>query len=416
MAIRRSNWTLWTGSSTPTKNYTVIWWFMEPDGTIVEERQYQYTPVNVTQDDFNKAYRDAANLYNTDATFRQVVNSNRTNTNWWANGVWGNYNPILDWSRGAATITPLSTSDVLWARYQAAVNSGNSNLADAYKALNKENTAYNRVANQIADYYGALAQDVAKREQWLADAKYAVANKLFDDMASQKDYVWWLYWPEGSLTTAINKYYDDMWDYLASEAGREMAYADALWVQSWASLWMMRAQRNQAYNEAFQKSIQVMQAELEAKQSIAQNLITFMTNLRQEYWNTANTYIISQYQRANDLLNAISESIAQSSSNIAAAKLSVGKGSSSSDDEEDSSVFPSKWTTQQKLTWLKNKWYYYWYWLDKDKDWNIVTYSKDGKSEVLISADDLTKAGTSAQQVFDTVLTKPESTWTGNAQ
>lgn len=416
MAIRRSNWTLWTGSSTPTKNYTVIWWFMEPDGTIVEERQYQYTPVNVTQDDFNKAYRDAANLYNTDATFRQVVNSNRTNTNWWANGVWGNYNPILDWSRGAATITPLSTSDVLWARYQAAVNSGNSNLADAYKALNKENTAYNRVANQIADYYGALAQDVAKREQWLADAKYAVANKLFDDMASQKDYVWWLYWPEGSLTTAINKYYDDMWDYLASEAGREMAYADALWVQSWASLWMMRAQRNQAYNEAFQKSIQVMQAELEAKQSIAQNLITFMTNLRQEYWNTANTYIISQYQRANDLLNAISESIAQSSSNIAAAKLSVGKGSSSSDDEEDSSVFPSKWTTQQKLTWLKNKWYYYWYWLDKDKDWNIVTYSKDGKSEVLISADDLTKAGTSAQQVFDTVLTKPESTWTGDAQ
>jgi hypothetical protein len=46
---------------------------------------------------------------------------------------------------------------------------------------------------------------------------------------------------------------------------------------------MMRAQRNQAYNEAFQKSLQIMATELEAKQSIAQNLITFMTNLRKEY-------------------------------------------------------------------------------------------------------------------------------------
>lgn len=330
MAIRRSNWTLWTGSSTPTKNYTVIWWFMEPDGTIVEERQYQYTPVNVTQDDFNRAYRDAVDLYDTDATFRQVVNSNRANTNWWANGVWGNYNPILDGSRGAATITPLSTSDVLWARYQAAVNSGNTNLANAYKTLNKENTSYNKVANQIADYYGALADSVSRREQGLADAKYAVANKLFDDMASQKDYVWWLYWPEGTLTTAINKYYDDMWDYLASEAGREMAYADAMWVQSWASLWMMRAQRNQAYNEAFQKSLQIMATELEAKQSIAQNLITFMTNLRKEYWDTANDYIISQYERANDLLNAIEENIAKTSAQLQAYRFSWGGGWSSS--------------------------------------------------------------------------------------
>jgi hypothetical protein len=56
--------------------------------------------------------------------------------------------------------------------------------------LNKENTSYNKVANQIADYYSTLADSVSRREQGLADAKYAVANKLFDDMASQKDYVW----------------------------------------------------------------------------------------------------------------------------------------------------------------------------------------------------------------------------------
>lgn len=394
MAIKRSNWILWVSSVTPTVNwswrYVVVWWYMDPNGNIVEETQW-------------------------------VPGAASTNTTSSNNGGSGMIKWVASWiSRQASNIvSPMSTSDVLWTRYQAAYNNWDFNLANAYKALNTENTAYNKVANQIADYYNVLAQDVAKREQWLADAKYAVANKLFNDMASQKDYVRWLYWPNGSLTKAINTYYDDMGDYLASEAGREMAYADAQWIQSWASIWMMRAQRNQAYNEAFQKSIQVMQAELEAKQAIAQNLITFMTNLRQEYWTTANTYIISQYQRANDLLNAISESIAQSSANIQAAKLGIGKSSKSSDDDddEDDTKFPTNGTTQQKITWLKNQWYYYWYGLDKDKDGNIVTYSKDGKTEVLISADDLSKAGTSAQQVFDTTLAKPEGwAWTGDAK
>ena len=43
-------------------------------------------------------------------------------------------------------------------------------------------------------------------------------------MASQKDYVYGLYGPDGTFTKEINTYYDDMGDYLASEAGREMAY------------------------------------------------------------------------------------------------------------------------------------------------------------------------------------------------
>lgn len=407
MAIRRSNWTLWTSSATPTKNYTVIWWYMEPDGTIVEEKIYAND-----QAEFDDALKQAIELYNTDPAFKQAVDgtrasigsSNRTtttlkNSGWRANGKGGNYNPILGGNSWAATITPLSTSEVLNARYQAARNAGNTNLAEAYKTLNKENNAYNRVANQIADYYNTLAQNVAAREEGLAAEKRTLANKLFDDMASQKDYVWGLYWPEGTLTKAINTYYDDMGDYLASEAGREMAYADALWVQSWASLWMMRAQRNQAYNEAFQKSLQVMQNELEAKQSIAQNLITFMTNLRQEYWNTANTYIISQYQRANDLLNTIEESIASTSANIAAARLAWTKGSSSNKNTE------TKWedlTTIQKVQKLKEWWYYFWHWLDKNGSWDIITYTKEGKPETLISADELSKAGYAwAQQVFD---------------
>lgn len=355
MAIRRSNWILTPASTTPTVNswwgrYVVIWWYMDPSGKIIEETQWvPDTTISTT-------------------TSTMIPHS---------------WTPTLQWTTSGTTkvaqvpygsngvVSPMSTSDVLWARYQAAYNSGNTNLADAYKTLNQENTSYNKVANQIADYYNALANDVAQREQWLADAKYDVASKLFNDMASQRDYVYGLYGPEGSLTKAINTYYDDMGDYLASEAGREMAYADALWVQSWASLWMMRAQRNQAYNEAFQKSIQIMQAELEAKQSIAQNLINFMTNLRQEYWDTANTYIISQYQRANDLLNTISESIASTSSNIAMARLSWWGSSSSK--WTDSDLTWDDLNGLQKLQYAKSQWLYMWFWADTLKDGTIST-------------------------------------------
>ena len=310
--------------------------------------------------------------------------SNKNNNNWtyggtrsgWANWPYGTYNPVLDW--GTTVARPFTTADILNARYQSAYNNKDYNLADAYKVLNQENTSYNKVANQIADYYNALAQDVSKREQWLADAKYDVANKLFNDMADQKDYVWWLYWPNGSLTTAINTYYDDMGDYLASEAGREMAYADALWVQSWASLWMMRAQRNQAYNEAFQKSLQVMQAELEAKQTIAQNLITFMTNLRKEYWDTANTYIISQYERANDLLNTISESIAKTASAIQTSRFGWG-GSSSSSNTNETRTWDDL-NDLEKLNFLKDKWVLAdnTNIIERDKDWNAIIHFTDG--------------------------------------
>lgn len=352
MAIKRSNWILWVSSVTPTVNswnwrYVVIWWYMDPNGNIVEETQW--VPGSTT----------------TPIT---------TSSN---NGGSGMIKWVASWiSRQASNIvSPMSTSDVLWARYQAAYNNGNTNLANAYKTLNKENTTYNKVANQIADYYGALADSVAKREQWLADAKYAVANKLFNDMASQKDYVWWLYWPNGSLTKAINTYYDDMGDYLASEAGREMAYADAQWIQSWASIWMMRAQRNQAYNEAFQKSLQVMQAELEAKQAIAQNLITFMTNLRKEYWDTSNDYIISQYERANDLLNTIEENIAAQSAQIQAARFWWSSSSSSKGTDDEKSF--NSLNGQEKMEFLRG---------DDGKEWT----KKNGIVKIVIDPNGTT--------------------------
>ena len=358
MAIRRSNWTIVSASTTPTVNswggkYVVIWGYRDPEGNIVEETKW------VPDTTSNTTYVQTPHGWV--PTLKGTVSGTTTV----AQVPYGNGN----------VVSPMSTSDILWARYQAAYNSGNTNLADAYKTLNQENTSYNRVANQIADYYNALANDVANREQWLADAKYDVANKLFNDMASQRDYVYGLYGPNGSLTKAINTYYDDMGDYLASEAGREMAYADALWAQSGASLWMMRAQRNQAYNEAFQKSLQVMQNELEAKQSIAQNLINFMTNLRQEYWDTANTYIISQYQRANDLLNAISESAATTSAQIAMAKLSAWGGGSKSTETTQKSF--EEMTPYEILQYSRDNWVQQWHGLDFLSDWSMMLTWKD---------------------------------------
>lgn len=57
-----------------------------------------------------------------------------------------------------------------------------------------------------------------------------------------------------------------------------------------------------------------------------------MSTLRQEYWDTTNAYIISQYQRASDLLEWVSQSIAASNIELANAKLSratAGSGWSS---------------------------------------------------------------------------------------
>lgn len=282
-----------------------------------------------------------------------------------------------------------------------------------------------RLANQVTDYYNALAQDVAQREQWLAWAKYDVANRLFNDMASQRDYVYGLYGPQWTFTKEVNTYYDDLWDYLASEAGREMAYADALWAQSWASIWMMRAQRNQAYNEAFQRSLQVMQQELEAKQNIQQNLINFMTALRQEYWDTANAYIISQYERANDLLNAISQNIATTNANIATAKLSTwGWGNQTKEttledlwkkfewmnwQAKKEYLKTDEWKALMKAVWFTDydllDWNYVWW--TTDKDWNRKAYT-------LINSWAMNDSKLSAPTLLDEMSWAGYKIWSGS--
>lgn len=206
------------------------------------------------------------------------------------------------------------------------------NLWDAYSALWKDSNAYSNTASQINDFYWALANDIVARETWLAWVKSDLANRLISEMVNDRQYVMDTFWPNWTLTSEINKYYDDLWNYLATDAGRQAAAIAAQWMHSWASLWAIRAQQNKAYNESFGRYIQAKEQEINAKQQIATNLINYMSTLRKEYWDTTNQYIIGQYQRANDLLNSLSKSIADNNAQLASLRLTNSIKSSSSDE------------------------------------------------------------------------------------
>lgn len=219
------------------------------------------------------------------------------------------------------TFTPAETYKLQADGYY---NQGNTALWDAYNALWKWSNAYSNIANDINNFYSQLWRDYAAREGQLAEAKYNLANQLTNDLLSQRQYVTDMFWPNGQLTREVNAYYDDLWNYLATDAWRQAAEIAAQWLHSWASLWAIRAQQNEAYNQSFWRYVQAKEQEINAKQQIASNLINYMSALRQEYWDTTNQYIIQQYQRANDLLNSLSQSIASNNIQLAQARLASG--------------------------------------------------------------------------------------------
>lgn len=293
--------------------YIVTWGFMEPDGTIVEERQYVNWPVAYSSKGYNGADIDAL-LANSNLNSTPLVTSEQ-NYNYDSS----NIDSLLSNSNLSTTFSPAESFRLSANGYY---DQGNTAMWDAYSALRKWSDAFSTAAKQMNDFFNVYGDDVAKREMALAWIKESLANKLYNDMSQQKDYVMWMFWPNGTLTKEINAYYDDLWNYLATDAGRQAATIAAQWVHSWASLWAIRAQQNQAYNETFARYVQAKEQEINAKQTVASNLINFMSTLRQEYWDTTNAYIISQYQRANDLLNAVSQSIAQSNIELGNARLS----------------------------------------------------------------------------------------------
>lgn len=268
--------------------YVVTGWYMNPDGTIVEERQ------RVPNDNTGQNTTSGDNMQWVDSL---------------ADSLWIN--------RGG-----FSPAEVYKLQADWYYNLWETNLWDAYSALWKWSDAYSNTAKLINDFYSQLGGDVAQREMALAWIKSDLADRLYNDMSQTRQYVMDTFGPQWTLTTEINRYYDDLGNYLSSEAWREAAKIAAQWMHSWASLWSIRAQQDEAYNQAFGRYVQAKEQEINAKQQIASNLINFMSTLRQEYWDTTNQYIIQQYQRANDLLNTISQSIANSNIELSSVKLS----------------------------------------------------------------------------------------------
>lgn len=248
----------------------------------------------------------------------------------------------LEWTSTPGVITTIPTnsntfsnSDIYGLKALGYQNEWNDAMARAYWDLASWSDAYSKSFKNITDYYNALANDVSNREAGLAWVKSTLSNELINDINKQRDYAWNTFWPQWTLTKELSSYYWDLDNYLSTDAWRQAATIAAQWQHSGASLGAIRAQQNEAYNESFKRYVQAKEQEINAKQQIAQNLMNYMSTLRQEYGNTTNQYIIWQYERANDLLNNISNSIATAWAQLQNAKLSASLGWSGSS---------SKWT------------------------------------------------------------------------
>lgn len=204
---------------------------------------------------------------------------------------------------------------------QKAYAQSNPGLSNVYGGLTKELWAFWNTAKQITGFYDSLANDIVKRENELAAHKSFLNNELVNRIAEQQNYVNQMYGLNGYLTNQVNAYYDDLWNYLATEGGRQMAEVDAQGMHTGASLGAIRAAKNEAYNQAFGNYVKAKEQEFNAKERISNQLVQFMTALRNEYGNTNDKYILQQYQRANDLLNGISSNIAQEGASLAKMKL-----------------------------------------------------------------------------------------------
>lgn len=213
-------------------------------------------------------------------------------------------------------------------------NMGENDLSKVYWDLANSLWQYSDYANATIWAYTNLLNYMTWNERWLQELTWKTYNTLLGDINEQKNYVNSVFGPEGKLTKEIDTYYDDLWNYLATDAGRQAATIAAQWMHSWASLWAIRAQQNQAYNESFARYVQAKEQQINAKTNVATSLINFMSALRKEYWDSTNEYIIEIYKRMADLYNNTALSLWQDINNLAKLKFASswsGWGSSLSD-------------------------------------------------------------------------------------
>lgn len=209
-----------------------------------------------------------------------------------------------------ATTPAFSNQEVYNIQSQGYRNAGNNSLADAYGNIANNLWAYSTFANNTLQGYDSLLNYVRNNENWLQALARGYYNNLMQDLESSRNYANQMFGPNGELTKEVNQYYDDLGNYLSTDAGRQAAAIAAQWVHSGASLGAIRAQQNAAYNESFGRYVQAKEQQINAKQQLAANLLNYMSALRQEYWDTTNQYVIDLYKRANDMYNSIAQSAA----------------------------------------------------------------------------------------------------------
>ncbi len=265
-----------------TNRWRVIWGYMDANGNIIEEY------ANPAQEMYDYIHSNGAN-----------------------------FSP--SWRISTSTISPatsvgpsntFSNYDVYNLQAQWYANQWDNAMANAYGWIADSLWRYSSFANNSLNAADALLNYVKQNETWLQSAAKWAYNIILSDLQNQRDYVNQMFWPEWELTKEVNSYYDDLWNYLATDAGRQAATIAAQWIHSWASLGSIRAQQNEAYNESFWRYVQAKEQQINAKLNIATNLINFMSNLRKEYWDTTNQYVIDLYKRANDLYNTIAQNTA----------------------------------------------------------------------------------------------------------
>lgn len=247
--------------------YVVTWGYRDPNGTIIEERTWV-------------PWADTSTPWNTSA------------------------------QTSAATRPEFTPAEVYRLQADGYYNQGDNTMANAYGWIANNLWRYSTFANNSLNTADALLNYVKQNESWLQAAAKWAYNTILWDLQNQRDYINSTFWPEWSLTKEVNAYYDDLWNYLATDAWRQAANIAAQWIHSWASLWSIRAQQNAAYNESFGRYIQAKEQQINAKLNIATNLVNFMSTLRKEYWDTTNQYVIDLYKRANDLYNTIAQNTA----------------------------------------------------------------------------------------------------------
>ncbi len=205
--------------------------------------------------------------------------------------------------------------------YADMYSQSNPALSQQYRDMANQAGIWWQTQNNILNWYDGLANDVANRQAYVTNMSWDLANSLLWDINNQRDYIYSMYWPNGSITQEVNDYYSGLSNAISWDTGRQLAQSDVNAKMAGVSVWANRNTQNQIYNEGYERALKAKEADINAKNNIVSALQNYMTALRTEYWDTTDKYIIQKYQQANDLLNQIESSMTQDMVNLENSKL-----------------------------------------------------------------------------------------------